>query len=114
LLLKNADPDLEAFVVWVPELGAKEGNVADATSLVPDSRATHYWDPQEILGTTYGELLSTPGPAWDVYFLFARGVEWPNTGVPKPTFWMQQIGVTNAPLLDPVRFAAEAASLLER
>lgn len=115
MLLKNADPRLEAYVVWVPELGAHENNVADATRLVPDARASHYWDPNEVLGAAYGRLLPTPAAAWDVYMLFGPGTVWPASGAPKPDFWMQQLaGVTTAPRLDGVAFAAEAAKLLGR
>lgn len=113
MLLKNQDPRLEAFVVWVPELGAQQGNVADATRLVPDPRASHYWDPKETLGVAYSRVLPTPGPAWDVYLLFGSGVQWPVSGVPKPDFWMHQLGgVTAAPRLDGAAFAAKAAGLL--
>jgi hypothetical protein len=113
LLLKNQDPRLQAFVVWVPELGAHENNVADATRLVPDARATHYWDPNETLGVAYGRLLPTPEAAWDVYLLFGSGVRWPESGVPKPDFWMHQLGgVTAAPRLDAAALAAKAAVLL--
>lgn len=112
MLLKNADPRLAAFVVWVPELGARQENVADATRLVPDRRASQYWDPAETVGTEYGKLLSIGEPAWDVYFLFRAGVLWDN-GVPRPDYWMQQLGgVTSAPRLDGATFASHAAGLL--
>ena len=113
MLLKNQDPRIEAFVVWVPELGAHESNVADATRLVPDARASHYWDPNELLGAAYGRLLPTPEAAWDVYMLFAPAAMWPKSGVPKPSYWMQQLsGVTAAPRLDGGVFATHAQMLL--
>ncbi|MBC5826330.1 MAG: hypothetical protein GIW99_01340 [Candidatus Eremiobacteraeota bacterium] len=113
MLLKNQDPRLAAFVVWVPELGAQEHNVARGTKLVPDSRASQYWDPSEMVGTEYGRLLRTPGAAWDVYMLFGAQAVWPKSGVPKPGFWMQQLdGVTAAPRLDGGVFAARAAAML--
>jgi hypothetical protein len=114
LLLKNQDPRLEAFVVWVPELGAHENNVADATRLVPDARASHYWDPTEALGTAYGRLLPTPGAAWDVYLLFGPSTTWPVSGVPNPSYWMQQLsGVSAAPRLNGETFAIQAQKLLD-
>lgn len=113
MLLKNADSKLQAFVVWVPELGAQEKNVADATRLVPDIRASHYWDPDEILGRAYSGVLPTPSAAWDVYMLFGPSSVWPKEGVPKPDYWMHQLGgVTTAPRLDAVVFASQAAKLL--
>ena len=44
MLQRVRDPRLRAFVVWVPKVGAEESNVSDATRLVPDARARHYWD----------------------------------------------------------------------
>ncbi len=71
-------------------------------ALVPDKRARQYWDPGELLGRDYQRILPTPGPAWDVYLLFPRGVQWTAAAPPKPIFWMHQLGgVTNAPRLDP-------------
>ncbi len=113
MLLKNKDPRLEAYVVWVPELGAHENNVTDATRLVPDARASHYWDPNEALGVAYGRLLPTPAAAWDVYMLFGPDATWPKSGVPKPSYWMHQLGgVSAAPRLDAGVFASRAANLL--
>ena len=113
MLLKNQDKRLEAFVVWVPELGAHENNVADATRLVPDTRASHYWDPNEALGAAYGHLLPTPAAAWDVYMLFGPDATWPKSGMPMPAYWMHQLGgVTGAPRLDARVFASRAANLL--
>jgi hypothetical protein len=113
LLLTNSDPRLQAFVVWVPELGATQSDVAGATRLVFDQRASHYWDPGETLGRAYRSVLPTPGRAWDVYLLFDSKKRWPSTGVPTPDYWMQQLGgVTVAPRLNGSVFATKAAALL--
>ena len=70
-------------------------------ALVPDRRAHHYWDGDDSIGRAYGDLLSTPGAAWDVYLLYPRGVRWTAAAPPKPMFWMHQLaGVTDAPRLD--------------
>jgi hypothetical protein len=62
----------------------------------------------------YGRLLQTPAAAWEVYMLFGLDVLWPKSGVPKPDYWMQQLGgVTVAPRLDGAVFAARAAKLLQ-
>lgn len=71
-------------------------------SLVGDRRARQYWDGGDWLGDAYGRVLHTPGPAWDVYLLYARGRSWTGTLPPSPDYWMQQLaGVTTAPHLDP-------------
>ena len=112
MLLTNKSPDLAAFVVWVPQLGARQGNVADATRIVQDSRASQYWDPNDVLGNAFAPVLGLNEPAWDVYMLFKHGDVWRKSGVPKPDYWMQQLGVTNAPRLDGVVFAQHAAMML--
>jgi hypothetical protein len=115
LLQKNQDQRLAAYVVWVPELGAQEKNVGPATVLVPDRRASQFWDPREVVGTNYGRLLGINYPAWDVYMLFRPGIIWRGDTPPKPDFWMHQLGgVTNAPRLDPVEFAHQADRLLKQ
>lgn len=82
-------------------------------SLLPDRRVRNYWDPDETLGRAYGEMLPTPGPAWDVYLLFRRGVRWTGTLPPKPDYWMHQLGgVTNAPRLDPIVLRQHLEQLL--
>jgi hypothetical protein len=113
LLQQNQDQRLAAYVVWVPELRAQLKDVASATALVPDHRAKHYWDPDEIVGIKYGRVLKIDRPAWDVYMLFPTGTVWNRDEPPQPNFWMHQLGgVTNAPRLDPDEFAKRAAQLL--
>ncbi len=115
MLQQNQDPRLAAFVVWVPELGAHEANVAPATTLVPDPRARQFWDPQEVVGRAYGRLFGLNFPAWDVYMLFGPRARWAAAEPPAPAFWMQQLaGVTQAPHLDPVVFAQRAAAMLRQ
>jgi hypothetical protein len=114
LLQKIADPQLAAYVVWVPQLAAQRKNVGPATVLVPDPRAKHFWDPSEVVGSKYGRVLGIGYPAWDVYMLFGRGFRWRGADPPKPDFWMHQLGVTIAPRLEPHEFARRAATLLRR
>ena len=69
--------------------------------MVTDPRARQYWDEDDWLGDAYGRVLPTPGPAWDVYLLYGRGVTWEQADPPKPDYWMHQLsGVTIAPHLD--------------
>jgi hypothetical protein len=108
-----AHRNLAGFAVWVPQLGAKVGDVADATTLLPDARIRQYWDESDALGSAYGRVLPTPGtPAWDIYLLYERGIAWAEKDPPKPTFWMHQLSVTTAPHLDIDVFADHARQLL--
>lgn len=66
-----------------------------------------------MLGRAYEQILPTPGPAWDVYLLFARGTRWIGATPPKPAFWMHQMGgVTDAPRLNPDVLRARVDRLL--
>ncbi len=106
--------DLTAFFVWVPELRATESDVPYGIALVPDARVRNYWDPNESLGNGYDRLLGVGGPAWDVYFLYARGARWDGSLPPRPDFWMHQLAVTTAPRLDPDVFRRRVEQLLAR
>jgi len=44
VLDKVKDPNLKVYVVWGPMLGGeKEEDAREATALVPDARAIHFW-----------------------------------------------------------------------
>jgi hypothetical protein len=101
-LARVSNPDLAAFVVWVPQLGAERKHVASGAAIITDPRAQQYWDADNWLDTAYGKVLKTPDVAWDVYLLYRRGVKWNDALPPHPDFWMHQLsGVHDAPHLDP-------------
>ncbi len=101
------------YAVWVPQLGAQRANVAQGMEIVPDPRVRDYWDPQQVLGRAYEQTLPTPGPAWDVYLVFRRGVRWTAPLPPRPNFWMHQLGgVTSAPHLEPVTLRNHVKQML--
>jgi hypothetical protein len=82
-------------------------------ALVTDPRAQQYWDADGWLGDAYGRVLQTPGSAWDVYLLYARGRSWDDVLPPKPDYWMHQLaGVSRAPYLDPEVLREHAENLL--
>lgn len=81
--------------------------------LIADPRASNYWDPTEALGKAYSRILEIQGgPAWDVYFLYGKGVRWDGSAPPKPAFWMHQLAVASAPRLDPTVFRQHVEQLL--
>jgi hypothetical protein len=87
--------DLSVIAVWMPVLGSDNADEGiKAESLLPDDRATHYWDEDRNLGNLYGRLLTLPRNrklAWDIYFVYAPGVRWEDQP-PLPTFWMHRLG----------------------
>ena len=101
----------------MPELGATEADVPVATRLVPDSRATHYWDATGGLMRGFGGVLELSEDAWDVFLIYGPEARWTEADPPKPRFWMHQLGSRDepraaAPYLDPEVFADSANSML--
>jgi len=109
------DASLRAYVVWVPVLPADLSAAArEASSLVPDKRASHFWDAQGTLARTFGRVLDLPSgcPAWDVYLTYPPGITWEQEP-PRPPYWQHQLGaVAKAPQLDGGAFAANLRLIL--
>jgi len=111
-LKKDSSTNIAVYVVWSPQLGAEEKYVASATALVPDRRATHYWDGNMLVGSAYQPLLNLPAPAWDTWMLFDRDATWRGDTPPKPAWWEHQLNAGPPELhLNPVRFASHAEAL---
>jgi hypothetical protein len=92
------DESLRAYSVWVPILLTDaERAVPNATRRLPDNRVIHFWDGKGELVEAYKTILPTKNAetgeyikAWDVYLVFAPGVEWQDRP-PAPSFWMHQL-----------------------
>lgn len=113
-----SDPTLRAYVVWVPMNRALERDVANATKEVWDARATHYWDADGQLITSYREVLGGFNePVWDTYVLYGPGAKWEGDRPPAPAYWMHQLGsakrprVTTGPFWNPETFRQKIVSL---
>lgn len=103
---------MAVYVVWSPQLGAAETNVADGTTLIPDQRARHFWDPGRLAGKTFRPIVGSSGPAWDVWMLFAPGARWENNDPPVPAWWEHQLnGLPADRYLRARRFARKAEAL---
>lgn len=111
--------DLQVYVVWLPVLSrlspeGLNGAVASGAKRLADERVRHYLDPELRLGQSYGPVIQLPAgaPAWDVYFVFAPEVTWPQDP-PPPTFWMHQLGAAPPALrLDGKKLADTVKGLL--
>lgn len=111
---------LAVYVVWLPVLNFQDEatlqrNGQKESIRVPDSRATHYIDPDGFAGRQYSPILNIPyrGPAWDVYLAFGSDVRWMDHA-PTPTEWMHQggDGMDRTRRLDGRKFATEIRQLL--
>ena len=107
-------------MVWSDQLGAKPKHIADAATLIPDARAKHFWDGDEIIGRAYqtldfdGRKVRHEAASWDVWLLFGRDAQW-TSAAPQPAWWEHQLRDLPAErMLDPDRFAAKARALRKR
>jgi hypothetical protein len=114
VLSRIASKKLTTFVVWVPQLFGTQPDAIRASRLIDDPRTVHYWDGSDVTGIAFGRTLAIPSAAWDVYLLYPPGIRWTAQQPPKPAFWMQQLGVTNAPTLDAEVLAARVRELLTK
>ena len=103
---------LSAFIVWVPQLFGTQPDAVRASRLIDDARTVHYWDGSDVTGIEFGRVLPTPSAAWDVYLLYPPGIRWTGQLPPRPAYWMQQLGLTNAPYLDTATLAGQIRRLL--
>jgi hypothetical protein len=110
-----SDPSVRAYVAWVPILPHDTDAPDEETrALVPDERATHFWDAEGNLPGLFHSVLQLPAdyPAWDVYLVYPPGARW-DTEPPAPSYWQHQLGdLPNAPLLDGPSLAAQLRSIL--
>jgi hypothetical protein len=111
-LKKDTLPDVAVYVVWSPQLGAKENNVASATTLVPDPRAKHYWDEQMLVGSAYQSFVGSSGAAWDTWMVFDKNAMWRGDSIPRPAWWEHQMSSgPPALMLDADRWTSHAIAL---
>ena len=109
------DASLRAYVVWVPVLPDDLSPAAqEASSLVPDKRASHFWDAEGSLARGFSRVLDLPpgSPAWDVYLTYPPGTRWEKEP-PAPPYWQHQLGAAaRAPQLNGDTLAAHLRLVL--
>jgi hypothetical protein len=92
----HADP-LKVFAVWFPLRQGDSREVAEVAGAVfTDPRVAQYWAPDWTLANLYGQVLDFPKDyryrvAVDVYLVFDEHAQW-REEVPRPSFWMHQLG----------------------
>ena len=89
-------------IVWTPMLpGDCENAARSATALIPDARASHYYDPDRRVGRALASRMGGEGKvAWDIYLFFPPGITWKDEA-PLPVDWVHQLG--DAAWADPAR-----------
>ncbi len=108
------DSSIVVHIIWIPMLRSDSRlHAVDATLETTDSRITHFWDPNRLLGEAWGRSLALSQTAWDVYLLFSHQTVWKDLAAPYPDFWMHQLGAPGikAPHLNPDTLTARLRKL---
>ena len=96
VLSKIESKNLTVFVVWLPFVeGDSRDKAAAAMKVLPDKRATHFWDGRLEIGKAFAEHIKLPkgqklGAAGDYYALFDAAAKWKDSP-PAPSDWMHQL-----------------------
>ena len=109
------DPNLAAYVVWVPRNGAREPHVPRVTHLVTDPRASQYWDEYEAVVDPYDAMLDLTGPCAGIFMLYGPAARW-DDGPPEPAYYEDAHAREYdraGPQFDARRFAARVRAALD-
>ncbi len=106
------EQDVKVYSVWQPILPSDiELTVGRATKSLPDPRVSHFWDGENVFAQTFAPVLGLENQAWDVYLLYNSDAVWGDTP-PKPAYWQEQLGISDATKLDGPKLTAEINKLL--
>jgi hypothetical protein len=88
--------------VWVKALSSDESSRWQK-DLLTDTRAIHFWDPQNAVGKFYLDHLEVKqqnavGGLWDVYILYDEQALWKRSP-PPPASWGYGIRLGGVPIL---------------
>ncbi len=72
---------IQVYAVWFNMLLGDSREGWDST-LLPDSRVTHFWDGQRQIGRWYSQQEGAQGLLWDAYRLYGPAATW--TDAPGP------------------------------
>ncbi len=100
------------MVVWVGGLWTSERDIRYASGRFLDPRAAHFWDAKKALTKSWRRTLGLDQDPWDVYLLYGPQARWTGADPPRPDFWMQMLGVPQAPVFDAETFSDRARGML--
>ena len=114
---KYADQRLRGFIIWLPMIPSdSEETASTQAKTFDDPRVVQHWDGDRVIAKLMAKTLDLKRDAWDVYLLYAPGVQWTGDQPPAPTFWMHQLradsGADQQACLNPTVFSGQVANLL--
>ncbi len=112
------NPELAAYVVWVPKNGGREEHVNRVLDLVTDARATQYWDGNGAAVDAYDAMFGIEGrPCAGVFMLYRPDAVWKGDSPPMPEYFedahAREFSRTAGPQFDGSRLAKRARQLLD-
>jgi hypothetical protein len=106
--------EIEVFAVWLQILETdNRAAAAQATTVLPDRRVQHYWDPKRLLNHQLLDAVEFDIQVrfYDVFLLYDRQATWTER-LPRPGFWMHEYRGAPGPVFDPTIFAAQVRKAL--
>ncbi len=91
LFSKIVSDELRGFIIWLPMVKGDSASSAAALLSADKRFLIQAWDPKGTAGQAFSRTLNLPCPAWDVYLLYDRGIQWTDKDPPAPSLWMHQL-----------------------
>jgi len=103
LMMEFGNQPVRAYFVWVPILAEDNEEAARQSTLrywAPNS--VYFWTRTAKLSHDVASVIRLPAgrPAWDVYFLYKRGITWDRVP-PAPNYWQKQLDVLQGDAFNP-------------
>ncbi len=113
-MMELGDRDVRAYFVWVPILEPDNEQAARrSTQRYQAPNSVYFWAPTRKLSDGVASIigLAAGRPAWDVYFLYRKGIVWDRV-FPAPSYWQQQLDVIQGDAFNPVVMRARIKDAL--
>lgn len=81
ILEKNPEGNVRVYAIWFSMLPTDARRMWRwGGNTLSDSRVTHFWDEQKLVGRWFGKNINqdeaSGGVVWDAYYLYPAGAEW--------------------------------------
>lgn len=94
ILAKYPDSSLRVYAIWLPMI-SDDSRSRWRQDLLTDSRVTHFWDEDRLVGRFFAKLSDPPpkgGVQWDAFFVYGPEASWDETPPPLRSFGRTVMG----------------------
>ena len=88
ILAKHPDSPLKVYAIWLPMV-SDDARSKWQPGLLSDSRVTHFWDENRVLGRFFATQSDPPpkgGVQWDAFFVYGPEAYWDESPAPLLSF----------------------------